>query len=53
MDSTTEEMTPEEYGEAFAGKEPEALEQALDTRKFEIDLYWRRLPISERLSEQV
>lgn len=42
MDSTTDELTPEEYETAFAGKEPQALEQALDIRKFEIELYWKR-----------
>jgi len=42
MDSTTDELTPEEYEKAFDGKEPEALEQALDIRKFEIELYWKR-----------
>lgn len=42
MDSTTDELTPEQYEEAFAGKEPQALEQALDIRKFEIELYWKR-----------
>jgi len=42
MDSTTDELTPEGYEKAFDGKEPEALEQALDIRKFEIELYWKR-----------
>ncbi len=40
--STTTEVTPEEYEAAFKGKEAEALKQALDIRKFEIELYWRR-----------
>jgi hypothetical protein len=30
------------YREAFKGKEKEALEHALETRKFEIELYWKR-----------
>lgn len=42
MDHSTRELTPEEYNEEFFGKEQEALAQALDIRKFEIDLYWRR-----------
>lgn len=40
--TTTTEIGPEQYAKDFAGKEREALRQALDTRKFEIDLYWRR-----------
>lgn len=40
--TTTIEISPEQYARDFAGKEQEALRQALDTRKFEIDLYWRR-----------
>lgn len=39
---TTEEITPEEYADAFKDKEAEALRQALDIRKFEIELYWKR-----------
>jgi len=39
---TTKEITPEEYDLAFKGKEAEALKQALDIRKFEIELYWKR-----------
>jgi hypothetical protein len=41
-ESTTKEITPEEYAEAFKDKEESALKQALDIRKFEIDLYWKR-----------
>lgn len=41
-ETTTKEITPEEYEAAFEGKEAEALKQALDIRKFEIDLYWKR-----------
>lgn len=41
-ETTTKEITPEEYKTAFKGKEPEALKQALDIRKFEIELYWKR-----------
>lgn len=40
--STTEKINPEKYAELFAGKESAALEKALDIRKFEIDLYWKR-----------
>ncbi|MES9814043.1 MAG: hypothetical protein ABW161_14775 [Candidatus Thiodiazotropha sp.] len=40
--STTQEITPEQYAEKFRGKEEQALVQALDIRKFEIDLYWKR-----------
>ncbi|WP_305909443.1 hypothetical protein Q9L42_005465 [Methylomarinum sp. Ch1-1] len=40
--TTTKEITPEEYASAFEGKEAEALKQALDIRKFEIELYWKR-----------
>lgn len=40
--STTEEIQPEQYEEAFRGKEEKALNQALDIRKFEIELYWKR-----------
>lgn len=31
-----------EYANLFHGKEKEALEKALDIRKFEIELYWKR-----------
>ncbi len=41
-ETTTKEISPEEYAKAFEGKEAEALQQALDIRKFEIELYWRR-----------
>ena len=41
-EDTTTLITPEEYDEAFKNKEAEALRQALDIRKFEIELYWRR-----------
>jgi hypothetical protein len=41
-ETTTKEITPEEYAAAFKGKEAEALKQALDIRKFEIELYWKR-----------
>ncbi|OOZ33979.1 hypothetical protein [Solemya velesiana gill symbiont] len=41
-ETTTKEVTPEEYATAFKGKESEALKQALDIRKFEIELYWKR-----------
>jgi hypothetical protein len=35
--------TPEEYSEVFEnGRQKEALIVALDTRKFEIELYWKR-----------
>ncbi|AJX81482.1 putative membrane protein [Burkholderia pseudomallei 7894] len=41
--TTTRRMTPEEYVKTFDGdKRKKALERALDTRKFEIDLYWKR-----------
>ncbi|MGE8165200.1 hypothetical protein ACQKRQ_34255 [Paraburkholderia sp. NPDC080076] len=40
--TTTKRISPEEYTKAFEGKEKDALERALDTRKFEIDLYWKR-----------
>ncbi len=42
MSDTTRSLSPAEYDEAFSGKEKEALKQALDIRKFEIDLYWKR-----------
>ncbi|KVD59896.1 hypothetical protein [Burkholderia ubonensis] len=42
-ETTTRNMTPDEYLKAFEGeKRKKALERALDTRKFEIDLYWKR-----------
>lgn len=41
-ETTTEEITPEQYDSAFKGKEAEALKHALDIRKFEIELYWKR-----------
>jgi hypothetical protein len=41
-ETTTEEITPEQYDSAFEGKETEALKNALDIRKFEIELYWKR-----------
>ncbi|MEN0038407.1 MAG: hypothetical protein AAGC78_15125 [Cellvibrio sp.] len=34
--------TAEQYGELFKDKSSEALKCALDIRKFEIDLYWKR-----------
>lgn len=40
--TSTERITAEQYYEHFKGKEVTALERALDIRKFEIDLYWRR-----------
>lgn len=42
IETTTNEITPEDYEEYFKGKESEALKQALDIRKFEIELYWKR-----------
>lgn len=42
MPDTTEEITPAEYKNKFLGKEEKALSQALDIRKFEIELYWKR-----------
>lgn len=41
-ESTTERVSPEQYEEYFRGKEENALGRALDIRKFEIELYWRR-----------
>ncbi len=41
-DTTTEEISAKQYDEAFSGKEEKALMQALDIRKFEIELYWKR-----------
>jgi hypothetical protein len=40
--SSTELLTPDEHKKLFDGKEPEALHHALDIRKFEIELYWKR-----------
>lgn len=40
--TTTENLTPEEYAQAFEGKEIDAFQQAIDIRKFEIELYWKR-----------
>ncbi|MEW8487857.1 MAG: hypothetical protein AB2705_21980, partial [Candidatus Thiodiazotropha sp.] len=40
--STTKEIDGEEYSKAFRGKEEEALRHALDIRKVEINLYWKR-----------
>ncbi len=40
--TTTKILTPEEYAKEFEGKEEEAFKQALDIRKFEIELYWKR-----------
>lgn len=40
--STTVTITPEQYDDKFRGKERIALKHALDTRKFEIELYWKR-----------
>ncbi|UNV89545.1 MULTISPECIES: hypothetical protein [unclassified Comamonas] len=42
QETSTEIITHEKYKEAFKGKEAEALKQALDIRKFEIELYWKR-----------
>jgi len=39
---TTDTISPDEYKKHFKGKEAKALEHALDIRKFEIDLYWKR-----------
>ncbi|MDQ6956034.1 MAG: hypothetical protein Q9M21_02440 [Mariprofundaceae bacterium] len=41
-ETTTKKISPEEYDSAFKGKETEALKHALDIRKFEIELYWKR-----------
>ncbi len=41
-ETTTTEITNEKYESLFENKEPEALKQALDIRKFEIELYWKR-----------
>ncbi|MBO2629785.1 hypothetical protein I6M46_16105 [Shewanella algae] len=40
--STTETLSPDRHKQLFEGKEQQALAQALDIRKFEIDLYWKR-----------
>lgn len=41
-DTTTEGITQEKYQADFKGKKKGALRQALDIRKFEIELYWKR-----------
>jgi hypothetical protein len=41
-DTTTKGITQEDYELAFKDKEAEALKHALDIRKFEIELYWKR-----------
>lgn len=38
----TKKINQEQYDAAFAGKRDEALEHAMEIRKFEIDLYWKR-----------
>ncbi len=47
LDSTTIDMAhienPTDYLASFEGKEKEALTEALEARKLEIDLYWRRV----------
>ncbi|MCA0894596.1 RipA family octameric membrane protein [Microbulbifer agarilyticus] len=40
--SSTKRISKKDYKKKFDGKESLALNQALDIRKFEIDLYWRR-----------
>ncbi len=40
--SSTKTLDPHEHKKLFKGKEEQALIQALDIRKFEIDLYWKR-----------
>uniref|UniRef100_A0A2A4Z958 Uncharacterized protein n=1 Tax=OCS116 cluster bacterium TaxID=2030921 RepID=A0A2A4Z958_9PROT len=42
--TSTKKISPEEYEELFKSNKlrERALEQALDTRKFEIELYWKR-----------
>lgn len=42
QECTTERISPQQYEEYFKGKEEDALERALDIRKFEIELYWKR-----------
>ena len=39
---STRQISPEEYKKCFEGKEKEALDLALNIRKFEIELYWKR-----------
>ena len=39
---STKQISQDDYSKSFAGKEEEALEHALDIRKFEIELYWKR-----------
>ena len=39
---TTNQISQEDYEKAFEDKEEKALEHALDIRKFEIELYWKR-----------
>lgn len=41
-ETTTKAITQDEYDAAFKDKEADALKQALDIRKFEIELYWKR-----------
>jgi hypothetical protein len=41
-EGTTETISPRNYKHLFQGKEGAALAHALDIRKFEIDLYWKR-----------
>lgn len=38
----TKKITDKEYKDYFKNKESEALKHALDIRKFEIELYWKR-----------
>lgn len=38
----SERVSQEQYESDFKGKERDALEHALEIRKFEIDLYWKR-----------
>lgn len=40
--TSTEYIGASEYSKHFDGLEEHALEKALDTRKFEIELYWKR-----------
>ena len=40
--SSTKFISKKKYAEKFSGKEEAALQQALDIRKFEIELYWKR-----------
>lgn len=39
---STKKLTPQKYKKAFLKRERLALAQALDIRKFEIELYWKR-----------